>query len=262
MPFTALCGGLFPECFMAQFTIFNLISRIHRCPQNRMSDARPQHLVLHALLQLGNRGLYPRLHGLIETWEQLGDSYARANDDVKFSYLRYYREREPKAVNLSSSLLHENHPCMPAKAHYAYFAQRDQHGIITKRSRSRTALFFSVTFSLQQPSWHRKLPINLEITTLEAIYGNNGEQKRCQYKRRIQCNEYWRTLTFASWKEKQNKKQNKKNRKGFDRQRPNNLESYFDWQVVGSVRYMISPTKWWLFGAQVHLEMLEEVDIL
>ena len=152
MCFTTLCGGLLPDCFMAQFTIFNLISRIHRCPKNRMSDARPQHRVLHALLQLGNRGLFPRLHGLIETWEQLGDSYARANDDVKFSYLRYCRQREPKAVNLLSLPLHENHSCKPAKAHLAYFAQRDQHGIITKRLRSRTALFCSLTFSLQQPS--------------------------------------------------------------------------------------------------------------
>ena len=157
MRFTTLWGGLLPDCFMARFPIFNLISRIHRCPQNRMSDARPQHRVLHALLQLGNRGL---LHGLIETWEQLGDSYARANDDVKFSYLRYCRQREPKAVNLSSLLLHEDRSCMQAKARFVCFAQRDQHGIIAKRLRSRTALFFSTTFSLQQPSWHRKLPIN------------------------------------------------------------------------------------------------------
>ena len=40
-----------PDCFMAQFTIFfNVTSRIHRCPQNRMSDVIPQHLELHALL--------------------------------------------------------------------------------------------------------------------------------------------------------------------------------------------------------------------
>ena len=50
MRFTTLCGGLLPDCFMAQFTIFfNVTSRIHRCPQNRMSDARPQHQE-HALL--------------------------------------------------------------------------------------------------------------------------------------------------------------------------------------------------------------------
>ena len=30
--------------------LFNVTSRIHRCPQNRMSDARPQHQELHALM--------------------------------------------------------------------------------------------------------------------------------------------------------------------------------------------------------------------
>ena len=30
--------------------LFNVTSSIHRCPQNRMSDARPQHRELHALL--------------------------------------------------------------------------------------------------------------------------------------------------------------------------------------------------------------------
>ena len=29
---------------------FNVTSRVHRYPQNRMSDARPQHRELHALL--------------------------------------------------------------------------------------------------------------------------------------------------------------------------------------------------------------------
>ena len=44
--------GTLPDCFMAQSTIlfFYVTSRIHRCPQNRMSDARPQHRELHALL--------------------------------------------------------------------------------------------------------------------------------------------------------------------------------------------------------------------
>ena len=43
--------GTLLDCFMAQFTIFFYVtSRIHRCPQNRMSDARPQHRELHALL--------------------------------------------------------------------------------------------------------------------------------------------------------------------------------------------------------------------
>ena len=48
MRFTTLCGGLCQAAFMAQFTILNLTSRIHRCPQNRMSEARPQHQELHA----------------------------------------------------------------------------------------------------------------------------------------------------------------------------------------------------------------------
>ena len=35
-------GDFVPDCFTAQFTIFfNLINRIHRCPQNGMSDDRP-----------------------------------------------------------------------------------------------------------------------------------------------------------------------------------------------------------------------------
>ena len=34
----------------AVHNLFNLTSRIHRCPQNRISDARPQHRELHALL--------------------------------------------------------------------------------------------------------------------------------------------------------------------------------------------------------------------
>ena len=53
MRFTTLCGGLLPDCFMEQFTIFLMSQveftgapRIHRCPQN--SDARPQHRELHA----------------------------------------------------------------------------------------------------------------------------------------------------------------------------------------------------------------------
>ena len=43
--------GTLPDYFMAQFTIFfNLISRNHRCPQNRMGDDRPQNWELYALL--------------------------------------------------------------------------------------------------------------------------------------------------------------------------------------------------------------------
>ena len=33
----------------AVHNLFYVRSRIHRCPQNRMSDARPQHRELHAL---------------------------------------------------------------------------------------------------------------------------------------------------------------------------------------------------------------------
>ena len=34
----------------AVHNLFDVTSSIHRCPQNRMSDARPQHRELHALL--------------------------------------------------------------------------------------------------------------------------------------------------------------------------------------------------------------------
>ena len=41
-----------PDCFMAQFTnFFNVTSRIERCPQNRMSDARPQEETWDRLLR-------------------------------------------------------------------------------------------------------------------------------------------------------------------------------------------------------------------
>ena len=36
----------------AVHNLFDVTSSIHRCPQNRMSDARPQHWELHALLFL------------------------------------------------------------------------------------------------------------------------------------------------------------------------------------------------------------------
>ena len=41
MRFTTLCGQLLPDCFMAQFTILNLTSRIHRCPPKKL--VRPDH---------------------------------------------------------------------------------------------------------------------------------------------------------------------------------------------------------------------------
>ena len=37
MRFATLLRGTLPDCFMAQFTILNLASRVHRCPHNRMS---------------------------------------------------------------------------------------------------------------------------------------------------------------------------------------------------------------------------------
>ena len=51
MRFTTLCGGLCQTAlWRSSQPFFNVTSSIHRCPQNRMSDARPQHRELHALL--------------------------------------------------------------------------------------------------------------------------------------------------------------------------------------------------------------------
>ena len=54
MCFTTLCGGLCQTALSGAvhnvFFFFYVTSRIHRCPQNRMSDATPQHRELHALL--------------------------------------------------------------------------------------------------------------------------------------------------------------------------------------------------------------------
>ena len=41
MLFTTLCGGLLPDCFVAQFTVLNLTSRIHTCPGTE--SVRPDH---------------------------------------------------------------------------------------------------------------------------------------------------------------------------------------------------------------------------
>ena len=43
MRFTTLCGGFARLLYGAVHNLFNVASRIHGCPQNRMSDARPQH---------------------------------------------------------------------------------------------------------------------------------------------------------------------------------------------------------------------------
>ena len=37
----------------AVHNLFSVTSRIHRCPQNRMSDGRPQHQELHVLVGVG-----------------------------------------------------------------------------------------------------------------------------------------------------------------------------------------------------------------
>ena len=51
MRFTTLCGGLCQtQLYGAVHNLFNVRSRIHWGPQNKMSYARPQHRDLHALL--------------------------------------------------------------------------------------------------------------------------------------------------------------------------------------------------------------------
>ena len=50
MRFTTLCGGRFARLLNGAGHNLNRTSRIHRCAQNSMSEARPQHWELHALL--------------------------------------------------------------------------------------------------------------------------------------------------------------------------------------------------------------------
>ena len=45
--------------------LFNVTSRIQRCPQNRMSDARPQHRELHALLFTNTVSVLSRPTGIL-----------------------------------------------------------------------------------------------------------------------------------------------------------------------------------------------------
>ena len=53
---------------------------------------------------------------------------------MEFSYLRSRRQREPAAVNLSSSAFTwRTVRAKQAKKHFAYFLQRDQHGVIAKQ---------------------------------------------------------------------------------------------------------------------------------
>ena len=56
MRFTKLCGDFARLLYGAVHNLFNVTSRIHRCPQNRMSNARPQHRELHALMPCMMRG--------------------------------------------------------------------------------------------------------------------------------------------------------------------------------------------------------------
>ena len=59
-------------------------------------------------------------------WRSLSD------DDVKFAYLRLRRQRESAAVDLSFSMFTWTIHAKQAKVHFAYFVQRDQHGITAK----------------------------------------------------------------------------------------------------------------------------------
>ena len=60
------------------------------------------------------------------------------NDDVKFSYLRFWWQRELVTENLSLCLYMKTMRTKQAKVHLAYFVQRDQHGIRElKQSRRR-----------------------------------------------------------------------------------------------------------------------------
>ena len=50
MRFKTLSGGPFDRLLDGAMHNLNVTSRIHRCPQNTMSETRPQHQELHALL--------------------------------------------------------------------------------------------------------------------------------------------------------------------------------------------------------------------
>ena len=80
-------------------------------------------------------------------WEMFWRSLA--NDDVKFSYLRFWRQRELAAKKSFILCLYiKTNRAKQAKVHSAYFVQRDQHEIIGKDWKFN----FNVTFSLQLPS--------------------------------------------------------------------------------------------------------------
>ena len=50
MRFTNIVGDFARLLYGAVHNLFDVTSNIHRCPQNRTSDARPQYRELHALL--------------------------------------------------------------------------------------------------------------------------------------------------------------------------------------------------------------------
>ena len=50
VPFTTLCGRLFTRLLDGAVHNLNVTSRIHRCPQNRISEAGLQYRELHALI--------------------------------------------------------------------------------------------------------------------------------------------------------------------------------------------------------------------
>ena len=64
------------------------------------------------------------------------------NDGVKFSYLRFWQQRELAAVNLSLFCLYmKTIRTKQAKVQFAYFVQRDQHGKNPKRLNLRKVQF-------------------------------------------------------------------------------------------------------------------------
>lgn len=76
--------------------------------------------------------------------------YSGPNNNVTCSYLRFWWQRKPAAVNLSFFALAWK-PCIraeQAKVHFIYFALRDQHAIIIPKQLPYAKFFFKVTFSL------------------------------------------------------------------------------------------------------------------
>ena len=72
---------------------------------------------------------------VLQLWHTFGAIFwhSLSKENVKFSYLRFWRQLQPAALNLSFfAFRHENHSFYKqAKVHFAYFS-RDQLGIIAK----------------------------------------------------------------------------------------------------------------------------------